>query len=816
MHSLLQDLRFASRRLVKDRWITLAAVVALALGIGANSAVFTLVNGVLLRGLPFDQPERIMWVDTHDAKARTFGVSVDDYGDWRAATRTFTGLALVQSGQPNLSGDGRLPEAYPGGYVTANAFDIIGVKPILGRGFVPADDAPDAPAVVLISAGIWKSRYASDAGIIGKPVNNNAIPSTIIGVMPEGFKWPFQHEVWTPMTQLPQALRRGRGVRGYLAYGRLADGVTVEQARSEMSNISAQLAEQYPDTNKDITAAVTPFVDRMIGRQIKTVFWSLMGAVGFVLLIACSNVANLLLARAAHRSREIAVRVALGATRWRIVRQLLVESVLLACISGVVGLGLGTVLIRWFDRETMAPEVGRPYWMVFTMDTRVFLFFTAVCLLTGLAFGLAPALHISKTNVNEVLKEGGRSGSGGLRARRWTSALIVTELALTLVLLAGAGFMMRSFLNMYRRDIGFDSKRLLTMTYVLPTRKYTTRDIRMDFMRRMEDRLNATGEILAASIATNQPLSGGAVRQLEIGGKPDPGGERPRTVTIVGVGPRYFDALGVSLIRGRSLDGNDGTPGREVAVINQRLASIYFGNQDPIGQRIRLNDDTPAAPQYEWATIIGVAPSIRQRDTQEDPEPDPVVYLPHRQNLAMIGAAASIIVRGRPNPGELATLVRKEISSLDPDLSMANIRTMDVALAQQRGFARLFGTMFSVFAGIAIVLAAVGLFAVTAYSVTQRTQEIGVRMALGAQGKQVSWLILRRCLVHLIIGLTLGLAGAFAVGRLLRSMLFQTGPTDPVTLVSITLLLAVVAIAACLWPAWQATRLSPVTALRYE
>jgi predicted permease len=814
MEGLLQDLRFAARRLVKDRWFTVAAIVALALGIGANSAVFTLVNAVLLRGLPFDQPERIMWIDTHDARARNFGVSVDDYIDWRAATRTFTGIALVQTGQPNLSGDGRLPEAYPGGYITANAFDLIGVKPIFGRGFVAADDLPNAPPVVLISSGIWKSRYASDPEIIGKPVNNNAIPATIIGVMPEGFKWPFQHEVWTPMSQLPPALRRGRGVRGYVVYGRLADGVTLEQARSEMSNISSQLAQQYPDTNKDITAAVTPFLDRMLGPQIKTIFWSLMGAVAFVLLIACSNVANLLLARAAHRSREVAVRVSLGATRWRIVRQLLIESVLLACVSGAVGLGFATILIRWFDAETA--NVGKPYWMVFTMDPGVFAFFAAICLLTGVAFGLAPALHISKTNVNEVLKEGGRSGSGGLRARRWTTALIVSQLALTLVLLAGAGFMMRSFLNMYRQDVGFDTSRLLTMTYVLPTRKYTTREARMDFMRRIEERLNTIGTVVGASTTTNQPLLGGAPRLLAIDGKSAPPGDKSQTVTMVSVGPRYFDALGVRLARGRPLDASDGTAGREVAVINLRLASMYFGNEDPIGQRIRLSDDAPSAPKYEWATIVGLAPNIRQAGSQEDPEPDPVVYIPHLQNSTFLGSAASIIVQGRSDPGQLTALLRKEMFALDPDLPLNNVRTMDENLTQQRWFGRVFGTMFAVFAGIALVLAAVGLFAVTAYSVTQRTQEIGVRMALGAEAKQVSWLILRRGLAHLAFGLTLGLAGAFGVGRLLQSMLFQTGPADPLTLVAITLLLSIVAIAACLWPAWQAARLNPVNALRYD
>jgi predicted permease len=720
----------------------------------------------------------------------------------------------VQNGTMIISGDDPLPESYPGGFISANAFDVIGVKTQLGRGFVPDDDREGAPPVVLISGGVWRSRYASDPAIVGKAVRVNAIPATIVGVMPDGFKWPFQSEVWMPMSQRPPAFRVPRQGRPFMVYGRLADGATVEQARSEMTTIAARLAEQYQDSNKDITAQVTPFLDFIIGSQIKTMFWALMGAVAFVLLIACSNVANLLLARAADRSREIAVRISLGASRWRVVRQLLVESVLLACVAGIVGLGLGYLGIRWFDSETQ--NIGRPYWMTFDMDANVFAFFAVVCVATGIIFGLAPALHISKTNVNDILKEGGRSGSGGLRARRWTAALIVAELTLTLVLLAGAGFMMRSFVNLYRLDVGVDTSRLLTMGFILPTRKYTAIESRVEFMRQMEERLNANAAIAAASIASNQPLGGGAQRQLEIDGKPVPAGEKPRTALMLAIGPRYFDAIDVSLLRGRTFDVGEGTPGREVVVINQRLATRYFGNEDPIGQRIRLIEDNPNAPEYAWATVVGVAPNVRQRQGgQGDPEPDPVVYIPHSQNTGLVGLG-NILVRGRSNPAELMPVVRKEIFALDPDLSLANMRPLDEALAQQRWFPRVFSIMFTVFAGIAIVLAAVGLFAVTAYSVTQRIQEIGIRMALGAQAKQISWLILRRGLIQLAIGLTLGLAGAYGVGRLLQSMLFQIGSADPLTLASISALLIVVAVGACLWPSYQATRLNPIAALRYE
>jgi putative ABC transport system permease protein len=811
--SILQDVRFAARRLVKDRWFTLAAIAALSLGIGANSAVFTLVNAVLLRGLPFEHSDRIMMIDWKDTRNRNYGNSIQDFEDMQRASRTFAGMSVVFNGSMNLSADDRDPEQYPGVYISANGFNLIGEKAVMGRSFGAEEDKAGAAPVVLLSDKVWKARYASDPAIIGKAIRVNALPVTVIGVMREGMSWPFNAEVWMPMSQLPPAFRnQGRSNRFLMGYGRLADGVTLQQSRSELTNISAQLAQEHQDTNKDMSANATPFLERILGPQIRTLFWALMGAVAFVLLIACSNVANLLLARAAHRSREVAVRVALGATRWRIVRQLMVESLLLAFISGGVGLGLGMILIRWFKSETST--VGVPYWMVFSMDTKVFAFFTAVCLVTGIIFGLAPALHISKTNVNEVLKEGGRSGSGGQRARRWTAALIVAELTLALVLLAGAGFMMRSFVNMYKMDPGFETSRLLLMQIILPARKYPAKDDQLTMLRQIEERLNTVGAIEAATTAIAPPYSGANTRKLVIDGRATQAGEQPANVSVIAVGPRYFDTLGVKLLRGQSWTANDGVPGHEVAIINQELAARYFGKEDPIGKRIRLVDDTPAGQQSAWATIVGLTPAPRQTSLRSN-DADPIVWIPHEQNYTGPRGVA-ILVRGRANPGALTAQLRKEIFALDPDMPLANIRTMDQNLEQQRWDIRVFGTMFSVFAGIAIVLATVGLYAVTAYSVTQRTQEIGVRMALGAQAEQVRWLILKRGLVQLGIGLTIGLAGAFGVGRLLRSLLVQTGPSDPLTLAAITLLLVTVGIAACLFPARQATRLNPVTALRYE
>jgi putative ABC transport system permease protein len=812
--NLLHDVRYAFRLLIKDRWFTAVAATALALGIGVNTAVFTFVNAVLLRGLPFDDSDRIISLGTTDARNRQLGVSRLDFTDWREASRSFAGLALMQPASINISDEGRAPEQFQGSYQSANMFQVIGVGPIIGRDFLPEDDRPGAAPVVIIGNGIWKNRYGSDPSIIGRTINVNSVAVTVIGVMAPDMKFPFNSDVWVAMSVLPSEVRDAkRDVRNFQAIGRLAPGVTLQQARAELQNITQRLVQEYPTTNKDVRASVMTFNDRVTGPQIKLIFLSLMGAVVFVLLIACANVANLLLARAAQRSREIAVRVSLGASRWRIVRQLLVESVLLSVLSGIVGLGLSAWGVRMFDVATTG--VGKPYWMTFTMDKIVFAFLATICLGTGVLFGLAPALHVSKTDVHEVLKEaGGRSGTGGIRARRWTGALIVVEVILTLVLLAGAGFMMRSFLVLYQANLGIDTSHLLTMRMTLPLSKYPRPEPRTRLYQQLEERLRHVGAIQASAITTNPPMFGGMMRQLTLDGRPAPAGERPPEVTMLSVSAGYFDTLGARMLRGRTFTDVDGTPGHEAAIVNQRFVTMHFPGEDPIGHRVRLADSTPQVqpPAPLDATIVGVGPTIRQRNFQ-DPDPDPVVYLPYRADPQRFG---TLIVRAAGDPAQITSLVREEMRAIEPDLPLFNILTMDQLLAQQRWPFRVFGSMFAIFAVIALVLSAVGLYAVTAYSVTQRTAELGVRMALGAQPAQVMWLVLRRAFVQLGVGLPLGIAGAFGVGRLLQVLLVQTSPRDPVTIGSIALLMIVVSIAACVWPARRATRLDPVSALRYE
>ena len=808
---LLQDVRFAVRLLIKDRWFTAVAAVALALGIGVNATVFTFVNAVLIRGLPFDDPDRIMSIGERSmARGQDFGISWLDFRDLRDAQKSFAGIAAFNGTTMNVSDEGRAPERYVGPYISGNAFKLIGQRTVVGRDFLPEDDQPGATPVVILGGGIWKTRYGSDRSIIGRTVRINDVPTTVVGVMPEGMKFPFNADLWLPLSNMPNLAAQKRNQRSVQLFGRLTEGVTRERAQSELKAIAARLEHDFPDTNKDISLTVMTFKERVNGGPIRLVFLSLMGAVAFVLLIACANVANLLLARSAARAREVGVRVSLGATRWRIVRQLLVESVLLAGLSGALGFGLVVFGVRWFDAVTQ--DVGKPYWIRFTMDGRVFAFFAAVCLLTGIIFGLAPALHISKTDINEVLKEGGRTGGGGIRARRWTGALIVAELTLTIVLLAGAGFMMRSFLTLYRLDLGFETSHLLTMALQLPDRKYPTPEQRAAFYQRLDERLGALPTIRGGTVASNPPMMGGAALRLTIEGRPPPTGELPPQVTRLAVGPRYFDTLGVRLVRGRAFADTDGTAGHDVGIVNQRFVSMYFPNEDPVGHRIKLVPDVATGTEPTWMSIVGVSPTVRQRNFQ-DPDPDPVVYVPYR---AMPTPFMTLIVRTPGDPSTMTPALREEVRALDPDLPLFGIRTMDEMLAQARWPFRVFGSMFAIFATIALLLSAIGLYAITAYSVTQRTQEIGVRMALGAQQPQVWWLVIRRSFAQLVLGLLLGMAGAFGVGRLLRSLLVQTSPNDPLTLVSIAVLFTLVSIAACFWPARRATRLDPVRALRYE
>jgi putative ABC transport system permease protein len=809
--SLLHDLRFAFRLILKERWFTAVAVAALALGIGVNATVFTLVNAVLLRGLPFKDSAQLYMIGTRrGTESRAGQLSHPELQDWRAQTRTFSGLAGFSNGNMNLSDDRGTPEQARGSWLTANAFQVLGQQPLLGRDFSPADDRKGAEKVVILGYSIWTNRYGGDPEVLGRILRVNGEPATIIGVMPEGMKFPTDAVLWLPF--VPTANQERRDDRPLNVFGRLRVDATRAEAQTEMDGIAGRLAAQYPDTNKQIgSAIVQTFNERFNGGEIRQIFLAMMGAVGFVLLIACANVANLLLSRAAHRSREIALRIALGASRWRVVRQLLVESVVLGFLGGALGLLLAFVGVRLFDRA-VSEEAGKPYWIQFTIDWTVVAYLGAICVLTGILFGLAPALQMTRTSVSEELKEGGRGTSGGRRAQWLSSTMVVVEIALTLVLLVGAGLMVRSFMKLYTQDLGIRTDYLMSMRLALPSPKYQTPETRQEFYDRLAPRLAAVPGAEAVAIATNVPPRGGWSRDLEIEGRPVSAGTQRPSVTTVTISPTFFEAIGAPLRRGRTFTDADGNPGSEVVIINQRFASEHFGGEDPLGRRIRFPPREPAAgqPAPVWRTIVGISPTIRH-GSRQDAEPPSVAYVPLRQDPS---GFAFLLIRSRIEPGVIMNAVRREVQAVDRDQPVFTVQTMDQLLAQQQWPFRVFGSVFAIFAIIALVLAAVGLYAVMAYSVTQRTQEIGVRIALGAPGRQVTWLILRRGLIQLVIGLSLGLAGAWGASRALRPLLVQVAPTDPSTYAGLALLLTVIALAACLIPARRATRLDPVVAMR--
>ena len=816
---MLQDLRFAVRMLLKDKPFTVVAVLALGLGIGVNTTVFTFVNAVLLRGLPYDDADRLMVVATRNTtQGDNAGASLQDLEDWRTRTKSFSALGCFQQTGMTLIDSGHPPERHPGARVCANTFSILGQPMHLGRDFLPGEDKKGAESVVIIGYGVWKTRYGGDPNVIGKAVRVAQKPATIVGVMPEGVQFPSNAEIWQAGPPVPEEDTVRRDARNMAVFGRLARGVSRAQAQTEMSGIAASLAGQFPDTNKNIDVRLMTFNERFNGGPIRIVFLALLGAVGFVLLIACANVANLQLARSVRRSREVAVRVALGASRGRIVRQLLVESTLLACVGGVLGLGLSTIGVRLFDRAVEGS--GKPYWIQFTFDPVVFGYLALICLTTGMLFGLAPALQVSRTNVNEILKEGGRGNAGGRRARWMASTMVVVELALTIVLLAGAGLMIRSFLKMYSFSLGADTSRLLTMRTSLPDRTHPKPEQRQLFYEQLIGRLRAIPGVQSAAVASAVPFGGSETRRLEIDGRPaPPDGQLPRAAYIV-ISPGYFEVVGAAVRQGRAFQDSDGSPGSEVAVVNERFANQHFPNANPLGQRIRLipNDgpprpaNAPALKPPPWLTVVGISPTIRQGNPQAL-EPEGVVYVPHRFEAQ---PSMGLLARSQGDPASLTMQMRQAVQSMDPELPVFAVQTMDQFLAQARWPYRVFGSMFAIFAVIALMLSSVGIYAVTAYSVTQRTQEIGVRMALGARAAQIWWLILRQGLVQLAIGLALGLAGALSLSGILQSLVVQIPTKDPVTFTAIAAILIAVTVAACLIPARRATRLDPLNALRVE
>lgn len=804
---LWQDLRYGTRMLLKNPGFTIVAVIALALGIGANSAIFSVVNTVLLRPLPYTDPERLVMV-WEDRTAKGYPRDTPapaNYVDWRDQNQVFEGMAAIATHSLNLTGAGE-PERLEGKRVSANFFNILGVEPLLGRGFLPEEDEPGAARVVVLSHGLWQRRFGSDKAILGKSLTLNGVGHEVVGVMPPDFQFPTREdELWVPIAFTPQqaAARQSHYLQ---VIARTKPGVTIEQAQAEMSTIGARLQQQYPE-NTDLGVAVVPLHEQFVG-DIKPALLILLGAVGFVLLVACANVANLLLARAAARQKEIALRVALGASRGRLVRQFLTESLLLAALGGVVGLLLslwGVNLLKAFIPENISQARH------IAIDRWVLGFTALVSLLTGLIFGLAPATQASNFNLNETLKEGGRDSASGRRGNRIRSVLVVVEVAVSLVLLIGAGLLINSFLRLRGVDPGFRTDNLLTMRVMLPETKYTDQARRSAFYAELVRRVEALPGVNSAAVANWIPLvKQGDSSGIAIEGQPAPApGQNPSVVTRV-VSPHYFQTMGIELLRGRQLTEQDRADAPRVIVISETMARKFWPGEEPLGKRVTMGG--PAGAPVPWLEVVGVVKDVRQFELTAEPKPQ--MYVPFEQPVFF--RPSHLIVKTEVEPGGLASAVRKTVWEIDKDQPVSNISTMKEVLSESISRQRFSMLLLGIFAAVALVLAAVGIYGVMSYSVAQRTHEIGIRMALGAQRSDVLKLAVGQGLKLVLVGVALGLAAAFVLTRVMSSLLFGVSATDPATLAIISLVLIGVALFASYIPARRATKVDPMVALRYE
>jgi putative ABC transport system permease protein len=805
MNSLLQDVRYGLRILAKNPAFVAVAVITLGLSIGASTAIFSAVNGVLLRPLGVFESERLItvWIDNRIEGWPHDLTSYPNFEDWRQ-NEVFEDLAAHSLTEVSLTGWGE-PERLRGANVSGSLFSIMRVTPFLGSTFDSTHDKPGTDLVAVLSHGLWQRRFGSDPSVIGRSISLNGAGHTIIGVLPSEFDYPGRAELYLPFSTIPTNRLQARGALWLRVTGRLRPGVTLDQARAEMNIVAERLAEQYPDANRDLGINLVPLQEHIVGK-VQPTLMMLLGAVTFVLLIACANLANLLLARGAVREKEIALRAALGARRIRLVRQLLTESLILALAGGALGLGLaywGIDLLRTFSPANL------PRTAEINIDSNVLLFTTLVAVVTGLLFGLFPAIRGSRPDLNESLKEGGRAVAAP--HQRLRNALVVAEVALSLVLLVGAGLLIRSFMRLMAVDPGFRPDNLLTMDITIPNSKYPQASHAIEFYRQLIERTIALPGVVSAGIASDVPVTGREFpnsTSFTAEGRVHPAGLEQVSVNVAAISTEYFQTIGVQLIRGRWFNDHDTPEGEQVVIINDTMARLFWPGDDPLGKRMKYGGQASTDP---WKRIVGIVGNLR--DLQMEKEPRPASYRPQTQAA---GRSRTLVVRTVSEPAAMTGIIRKEILNLDPDQPVSNITTMAERIERSIAARRFTMLLLGVFAGLALLLAAIGMYGLLSYAVSQRTHEIGIRMALGAQSGQVRRMVVRQGMLLVLAGIVLGIGGSLALSTLISTLLYEIRATDPLSSIAAALVLGIVAFFACYVPARRATRVDPVTALRYE
>ena len=802
MDTLLRDIRYGFRSLLKRPGVSVIALIALTLGIGANTAIFSLVNAVLLKPLPFHEPDQLVWVfgNIRNAGNRA-SVAPLDFLDYRSQNKTFEQFA-AHFGSPmalNLTGSGE-PERLNASGVTGNYFQTLGVTPALGRGFSLENEKTGQDQVAVLSHAFWSKRFGGDASVLNKTIVLDGRSVEIIGVMPKLFSFPQNADLWVPMNFDSSPEMKQRKAHFLRPIGRLKPGVTLAQAQADTDVIAREMERLYPESNTGWNLRIVSLRDQLIGNTQGTIF-ILFGAVGLVLLIACANVANLLLVRAASRQKEVALRAALGASRWRIMRQVITESLLLALIGGA----LGALLATWGVQLLLKIGEGSiPLTADVKIDATVLGFTLLVSMTTGVLFGLAPALRTLKLSLTDSLKEAGRGAGEGMLRNRTRSVLVVLESAIAVVLLIGAGLLIRSLVELLKTNPGFDADNVLTMRVDLARKKYDTPEKAANFFRELETRVSALPGVEAVGTVTELPLSGQRNDMpFTVEGRPPVATNEAFGADFRRVNQHYFQALRIPLLRGRNFTENEVQQSSKVLLVSEQLVSAVFPNEEPLGKRLVL-----AMGNDQWE-IIGIVGDIRDRSLEG--QPNAAMYLPTRQT-----GRNNLVIRNGENPLSLAGAVRREVQAIDPDQPVAAVRTMNDWIDSSVAGPRYRTMLLGIFAGVALLLASTGIYGVMSYSVAQRTHEIGVRMALGARRWDVLKLVIRQGMVLVVIGVILGLFGAFALTRVMSSLVFGVTTKDPVTFAAVALVLTLVALIACYIPARRATKVDPLVALRYE